>query len=87
MRTVLVTRPAAHKDPLVAELTSRGYRVIAVPTVVTRPVDVEWPNLNEFDWVVVTSAAGVAALPEVGGGPRWAAVGEATAQALRERGV
>jgi porphobilinogen synthase len=87
MRTVLVTRPAAHKDPLVAELTSRGYRVIAVPTVVTRPVDVEWPNLNEFDWVVVTSAAGVAALPEVGGGPRWAAVGEATAQALRERGI
>jgi porphobilinogen synthase len=87
MRTVLVTRPAAHKDPLVAELTSRGYRVVAVPTVVTRPVDVEWPDLNEFDWVVVTSAAGVAALPEVGGGPRWAAVGEATAQALSERGI
>jgi porphobilinogen synthase len=87
MRTVLVTRPAALKDPLVAELTSRGYRVVAVPTVVTRPVDLDWPDLNEFDWVVVTSAAGVAALPEVHGGHRWAAVGEATARALRERGI
>jgi porphobilinogen synthase len=87
MRTVLVTRPAGQKDPLVAELTTRGYRVIAVPTVVTRPVDLDWPDLNEFDWVVVTSAAGVAALPEVPGGRRWAAVGEATARALRERGI
>ena len=87
MKTVLVTRPAGEKDPLVAELTSRGYRVIAVPTVAVRPAEVAWPDLNAFDWVVVTSAAGVAVLPEVRGGPRWAAVGEATAQALREKGL
>ncbi|HEV3406834.1 MAG TPA: porphobilinogen synthase [Candidatus Dormibacteraeota bacterium] len=87
MKTVLLTRPAGEKDPLVAELTSRGYRVIAVPTVTVRPADVAWPNLEEFDWIVVTSAAGVAALPQVSGGPRWAAVGEATARALRERGI
>jgi porphobilinogen synthase len=55
--------------------------------VTVRPADVAWPNLEEFDWIVVTSAAGVAALPQVSGGPRWAAVGEATARALRERGI
>jgi porphobilinogen synthase len=87
MKTVLVTRPAGEKDPLVAELISRGYRVIAVPTVATRAVDVEWPEQPKFDWIVVTSAAGVAALPGTPGGARWAAVGEATARALRERGI
>ncbi|HEV2477824.1 MAG TPA: uroporphyrinogen-III synthase, partial [Candidatus Dormibacteraeota bacterium] len=87
MKTVLVTRPAGEKDPLVAELASRGYRVLAVPTVATRTVDLEWPDLSQFDWIVITSAAGVAALPEVPGGPRWAAVGEVTARALRARGI
>ena len=87
MKTVLVTRPAGEKDPLVAELASRGYRVLAVPTVATRAVDLDWPDLSRFDWIVVTSAAGVAALPEVPGGPRWAAVGEVTARALRARGI
>jgi porphobilinogen synthase len=87
MKTVLVTRPAGEQDPLVAELTSRGYRVVAVPTVTTQAVDVEWPDLSRYDWIVVTSAAGAAALPDIGGGPRWAAVGEATARALRAKGI
>lgn len=87
MKTVLVTRPAAERDPLVAELRSRGYRVVAVPTVATRPLKVEWPDLSTFDWIVVTSAAGVATLPEPPPGPRFAAVGEATARALRARGL
>jgi porphobilinogen synthase len=87
MKTVLVTRPAGERDPLVAELTSRGYRVVAVPTVATRAVDMEWPDLSRYDWIVLTSAAGVAALPAVPGGPRWAAVGAATARALGARGI
>ena len=87
MKTVLVTRPGGEQDPLVAELESRGYRVIAVPTVATRAIEVEWPDLAWFDWIVVTSAAGVAVLPELPRGPRWAAVGEATARALRRVGV
>jgi uroporphyrinogen-III synthase len=87
MTTVLVTRPAGPGDPLVAELKRLGYRVIAVPTVVLRATAVEWPDLHQFDWVVVTSAAGVAAMPKIAPGPRWAAVGEATAAALRARGV
>ena len=87
MRAVLVTRPAGAGDPLVGELECRGYRVIAVPTVVTRPLDVEWPALDRFDWIVLTSAAGVEALPSTPHGPRWAAVGQSTAKALRARGV
>lgn len=87
MTTVLVTRPAGAADPLVIELEDRGYRVIAVPTVVTRPVEVDWPELVDFDWIVVTSAAGVEALPEPPAGPRWAAVGESTADALRKKGI
>ena len=87
MKTVLVTRPGGEQDPLVTELEARGYRVIAVPTVTTRATEVEWPDLAWFDWIVVTSAAGVAVLPELPRGPRWAAVGEATASALRQQGV
>ena len=87
MTAVLVTRPGGENDPLVAELESRGFRVRAVPTVLTRAVPVEWPDFARYDWVVVTSAAGVAALPVALTGPRWAAVGEATASALRARGV
>jgi porphobilinogen synthase len=57
-----------------------------VPTVVTRALPVDWPELSAFDWVVVTSAAGVDAIPGMPEGPRWAAVGQATAGALRARG-
>jgi len=85
MTTVLVTRPAGAGDPLVAALEARGYRVSAVPTVATRRLEVEWPDLEHFDWIVLTSAAGVDALPGTPRGPRWAAVGEATAAALRAR--
>lgn len=84
---MLVTRPAGADDPLVTELESRGYRVISVPTVSVRPVEVDWPALDRFDWIVVTSAAGVEALPATPPGPRWAAVGTSTAKALRARGV
>ncbi len=87
MTAILVTKPAGASDRLVAELESRGYPVIAVPTVVTRAVHVDWPDLRDFDWVVVTSAAGVDALPAVPAGPRWAAVGQSTAMALRVRGA
>lgn len=86
MKAILVTRPAGLADPLVTELEALGYRVHAVPTVVTRRVEVEWPEFAGFDWVVVTSAAGVEVLPGISSGPRWAAVGLATADALRARG-
>jgi uroporphyrinogen-III synthase len=61
--------------------------VVAVPTVLVRPIEVDWPVLDQFDWIVLTSAAGVEALPSTPSGPRWAAVGQSTAKALRKRGV
>ena len=87
MRAVLITRPAGAGDPLAGELECRGYRVIAVSTVATRPLEAEWPALDRFDWIVLTSAAGVEALPSTPRGPRWAAVGQSTAHALRARGA
>jgi uroporphyrinogen-III synthase len=85
--TVLVTRPAGAADPLVVELESRGYKVTAVPTVGTRVLAVEWPDLKRLDWIVVTSAVGADAMPGIPPGPRLAAVGESTALALRARGA
>lgn len=87
MTAVLVTRPGGSGDPLAAALAERGYRVHAVPTVATEAVAIDEESLTGFDWIVVTSAAGVAALPSLPQAARWAAVGEATARALAARGV
>lgn len=87
MTAILVTRPDGEADPLVGALKAVGYRVHAVPTVATQPLELDRPDLAGYDWVVVTSAAGVDALAEVPAGARWAAVGSATARALRARGV
>ena len=101
--SVVVTRPAGTDDPLAARLRAAGVTVHAVPTVVTVDVppggelDRAAAALDGYDWVVVTSAAGVtalvAALARAGrpgqrapGIPEFAAVGPATARALREAG-
>ena len=87
MKSVLVTRPAGRADELVWQLETRGYRAVAVPMVTTRPLPVDWPDLYAYDWIVVTSAAAVDAMPSVRTRARWAAVGEASASALRSRGA
>ena len=87
MTAILVTRPGREVDPIVGALEASGYRVHAVPTVGTQPLDFDRPDMTAYDWVVVTSAAGVAALTSFPPGPRWAAVGTATARALRAAGV
>jgi uroporphyrinogen-III synthase len=73
----------------VARLRALGYRVRAVPTVTVEPLTFRPPDLARFDWVVVTSAAGVRALlsrTRAHSSVRWAAVGPRTAAALAERG-
>jgi uroporphyrinogen-III synthase len=87
MTVILVTRPAGDDDQLVAALRARGYRVRAVPTVATKTLDVRWPDLSGYDWVAVTSATGAGTLPDDRADVRWAAVGNATAAALRRRGI
>ena len=65
---VLVTRPAGEADPLVAALRSRGYRALAVPTVVTHeqapggPLDDALADPVGWDWILVTSATGAVAV-------------------------
>jgi uroporphyrinogen-III synthase len=62
-----------------------------VPTVATEALPFEPPDLQGYDWVVVTSSTGVHRLLERAGSPnrrvRWAAVGPRTAAALAERGL
>src|SRR5207302_609971 len=62
MTAILVTRPQAERDPVVGLLQERGYRVHAVPTVATVPIKIGLPDLERYDWIVVTSATGVLAL-------------------------
>ena len=87
MTAVLVTRPPAAGDVLVGALERRGYRVVSVPTVTTEPVSLDPSALSAYEWVVVTSPQGVSAISRFPSGPRFAAVGQATAAALKARGV
>jgi len=87
MTAILVTRPAGDVDPIAGALETAGYRVHAVPTVAIHRLHFIRPELSNYDWVVVTSASGVDALDDLSAGPRWAAVGPATARALRARGI
>ncbi len=87
MTAILVTRPRSAGDVLVGALERRGYRVVSVPTVTTEPITFDTGSLAGYEWVVVTSPQGVGAIGQFPSGPRFAAVGEATAAALRARGV
>ncbi len=98
-RRILVTRPEGRE--LCDRLRALGWDARAIPTVAIRAVqpggafDAALGRLEAYDWIVVTSAAGVRAVFErlrrlrlpSPARPRWAAVGPATAAALRAEGV
>ena len=100
---VLVTRPERQAADMKAALRGLGAEVVAFPaTRIEGPADggaalrAAAARLNEFGWVVVSSANGVdrmlAAAKEEGtrdtaGRPAWACVGPATAAALRTAGI
>lgn len=99
--TVLVTRPAVQAAELVIELRRRGVGSVAVPTVAidrssaSADLDRMLATLEGADWLVLTSANGAEALAgriavtgrTVPAGTRIAAVGPATADALRAAGL
>lgn len=99
-RSVLVTRPAHQCEGLVARLSEAGAESVRLPTIEIESL-VDDPRLTaavselpRFDGVIFVSANAVShAWPviEAGGGlPSGllvAAIGEATAEALRRRGV
>lgn len=99
--TMLVTRPAAQAAELVGLLRERGVRSVAVPTVAidhssaAADLDHLLVTLDGADWLVLTSANGAEALAAriaitgrtIPAGTRVAAVGPATADALRAAGL
>jgi uroporphyrinogen-III synthase len=100
--TIVVTRAVARADQLVIPLEALGAHVLsyAATRIVSRDVDsleLAARSLARYDWVIFTSAIGVALTfdaTEASGiaaadwmHTRVAAVGSSTANAVRERGV
>jgi uroporphyrinogen-III synthase len=97
---VLVTRPAHQASPLSRRLARLGARPIELPAISITPapdtgqLDRALAKLGDYDWVVVTSANAVPMivrrmrkLGSLSSGPRWAAIGPATARRLRAYGI
>ena len=98
-KRVVVTRPREDADVLARALAAEGARPVLVPTIAIRPVedlaslDAALETLADYAWMVVTSANAVAVVADrlASRGLSWpdgirvAAVGSATAAALRAR--
>lgn len=100
-KTILVTRTRQQASELSSQLEDLGANVIEAPTLELRPpadqsaVDAALQGASGFDWIVFTSANGVAAtkarLIAIGldvrafGGAKIAVIGEATGAAVREQ--
>ena len=93
-RPVVVTRAEGSDGPLTRELRGLGLTVLSWPAVsVARAdpsaLDAALAEVDSFGWVVFASRHAVAAvlerLPAAPAGVRIAAVGQATAQVLRQR--
>lgn len=100
-RRVVVTRPRAQSGALAERLEGEGAEVILFPTIALVPppdpaaLDAAVARAADYDWIVFTSANGVAAffarLSAAAGdvrslaGARLAAIGPETAAALGER--
>jgi len=90
-RTVVVTRDETADGALSRALAAFGARIVNLPLVQTVPGHVgdelaaAIQDLGPGDWVLLTSARAVAALPSVGFPARVAAVGPATAAAWTDR--
>ncbi len=102
-RRIVVTRAREQASGLARSLTDLGAEVIQCPTIEIRPLedyaalDAALARLAEYQWIIFTSVNGVRCfwqrLEAAGkdsralGGCRVAAIGPATAQALRGHGI
>ena len=94
---IIVTRPRERAGRLAAMLRERGAEVVELPSISTRRICAEPPDFSKYGWLGFTSMTGVEALfallAERGrdvrslGAAKIAAIGPATAKALRERGL
>ena len=94
-KPVVVTRAEASDGPLSSELRSLGLPVLLWPAVSVEmagkgPLEEALGRVEAFDWIVFASRHAVAAVTELmttaPASVRIAAVGQATAQVLRQRG-
>jgi uroporphyrinogen III methyltransferase / synthase len=103
-KRVLITRAAAQSEALARELSARGAIPVVRPLVSFAdpedfvPVDAAINEIEQFDWMILTSAQAVHALVKrgaelkrslisPGGELRIAAVGPVTAEAARRAGL
>jgi uroporphyrinogen III methyltransferase/synthase len=97
-RRVVVTRAREQASGLRSRLERLGADVVELPAIEIEPLDVTVPDLAGCEWLVFTSANGVAGFFERGlapagldaralAGVRIAAIGPGTAAALAQRGV
>ena len=98
-RRIVVTRPREHAAALAGELEGLGATAVVLPLLQIEPMgdadavvlDSVLSDVAAYDWIVFTSANGVAAVQEhLAGklaGVKIAAVGPATAAAVRSLGV
>lgn len=102
-KRVLVTRTRDQASDLSRLLTEQGAQAIEMPVIRTvppaawEPFDAALPEIAGYDWLVLTSVNGVRAvrerLRELGldvralAGPRIAAIGAKTAEALEQSGL
>ena len=87
---VIVTRPEEHAAELVERLVALGHEPVLCPLVRIEPLGEGAPvDVAGYDWVVVTSRTGAAALARRARGalPRVAAIGPGTAAELAAHGV
>lgn len=99
---VLVTRPRPQNREISERLKALGAEPVAVPTIsivpprTGGPLDQALGRLEDYDWVIVTSANGARAclgraralkIDLARAGVRWAAIGPATAGELRKAGI
>jgi uroporphyrinogen III methyltransferase/synthase len=85
---VIVTRPRAQAQPLVARLEERGHEVVECPLIEIVRTSDEPIDCAGYEWLVVTSPNGADEIARRARNiPKVAAVGPGTADALRGHGI
>jgi uroporphyrinogen-III synthase len=83
---IVLTRPEGRGEAFARALRAKGHEVLFAP--LTRIEDLDpFPDPSAYDGVLFTSVAAVERAPARASWPRVGAVGEATAAALRARGI
>jgi uroporphyrinogen-III synthase len=93
---VAVTRPEERSEQTIDELEARGHEAVIVPgiEIAARPEDEIREGvgaIGDYDWIVITSAAGVDLMADLYGDElkdaTIAVVGSKTASALEKKGI